>query len=282
MKNKRGDTILPTVDDDGLLIYVLLEMWQGTSRFRVVCSAIVANVSIIWSIFRAICICFPKLQYDYAHRRSLLKIYDGGSTATLKCAGQGSDPHIKPQFLLLGHVYQSWKITYRPPTAGVWVITGIDWLMHCSSWQHTMLANNTYLLSCLIKRACHQSDFELPATAHLQIVFQCPSLLKMPSCPCCSNHTKLFSGGWDRSRFLYCPLCLLACFSIAVSQLLRAAFIGFKHMPLLQIQKHSGSVRAHSHQAKDNTWRVWKKSASKKRKKSQTKKTCHEKLSLDR
>lgn len=77
----------------------------------------------------------------------------------------------------------------------------------------------------------------------------------MPPCPCCSNHTELLSGGCDRSRFLYFPLCQLVCFSIAVSQLLCLAFMGFKCMPLLQIQKHSGSVRAHSHRAKDKTER---------------------------
>lgn len=79
--------------------------------------------------------------------------------------------------------------------------------------------------------------------------------LKMPSRPCCSSHTELFSGGWDGRRFLYFPLCLLVCFSIAVSQLLCLAFIGFKHMPLRQIQKHSGSVGVHARQAKDTTER---------------------------
>lgn len=70
-----------------------------------------------------------------------------------------------------------------PTSPSVWALVpaGIDLVMHRPSWQQTMLPNNNYLLSSLIKRARHQSDSELPATAHPQQLLQCPSLF-FPKC----------------------------------------------------------------------------------------------------
>lgn len=162
------------------------------------------------------------------------------------------DKVLKPD---IGHLMP----LHPPPLPVCWplVPVGIDLVMHRPSWQQTMLANNNYLLSSLIKVLvssqilnCLQQLIHNNCSSAL--LCSSPSV-KMPSCPCCSNHTKLVSGGCDRSRFLYFPLCLLVCFSIAVPQLLRLAFIDFKHTPLLQIQKHGGSVQAHSHQPKDKT-----------------------------